>query len=97
MTGIVDLLLFDDDDYADADDTFGEDLDLFLDTCIIFASLPSHSATSLSAVLLCVHCVCFPAGFWSFNVLVGFSSLGFCNFLENQGRDIAGGLTVLTF
>lgn len=28
MTGIIDLL-FEGDDYADADDTFGEDLDLF--------------------------------------------------------------------
>lgn len=79
MTGII-ALWFDDGDYADADDTFGEDLDLFFDTCIIFASMPSHSATSLGAVLLYVECVCFQAGFWSFYVLVCFCSPGFCNF-----------------
>lgn len=71
MSGIIDLL-FDHDDYADA---FGGDH--FFDTCIIFASLPSHSATSLGAVLLYVQCVCFPAGFglfmfWSIFVLQAF-------------------------
>lgn len=38
----------------------------FFDTCMIFASLPSHSATSLGAVLLYVQCVCFPDGFLVF-------------------------------
>lgn len=66
MTGITELL-FDNDDYADEDDALDGDLDLFFfDTCIIFASLPSHSATSLGAVLPYVQCVCFPDGFWSF-------------------------------
>lgn len=41
-------------------------LNYFYETCIIIASLPSHSATSLGAVLLYVQCVCFPAGFGLF-------------------------------
>lgn len=88
MTGIIDLW-FDDGDYADADDTFGEDLDLFFDTCIIFASMPSHSATSLGAVLLYVQCVCFQAGVLVFlcSGLFLFSRL--LQFLKNQGCDIA--------
>lgn len=61
-------------------DDLGEDFDLFFLTHIIFGSLPSHSATSLGAVLLFVQCVCYPAGFWSFYVLVCFCSPGFCNF-----------------
>lgn len=73
---------------------------IFFDTCIIFASLPSHSATSLSAVLLYVQCVCFPAGFWSLCVLVCFLFFcffpGFCNFLENQGCDITSDIARLT-
>lgn len=44
----------------------GKILIYFFDICIIFASLPSHSATSLGAVLLYVQCVCFLAGFGLF-------------------------------
>lgn len=65
----------------------------FFDTCIIFASLPSHSATSLGAVLLYVQCVCFPAGFGLFMFWSIFVLQAFVIFLENQGCDI----TRLTF
>lgn len=71
------------DDYTDGDDddddAFGEDPDLFFATCIIFGSLPSHSATSLSAVFLYVQCDCFPAGLYVSVCLQR---------LENQGHDI---------
>lgn len=88
MTVITDLLFWQqDDDYAD-DDLF------FFDTCIIFASLPSHSATSLGAVLLYVQCVCFPAGFGVILCVFLFSRL--LQFLENQGRDITSDFTRLT-
>ena len=61
---------------------------IYFSTRIIFASMPSHSATSLSAVLLYVQCVCFQAGFWSFMFWsVLFSRL--LQFLKNQGCDIA--------
>lgn len=55
----------------------------FFDTCTIFASLSSHSATSLGAVLLYVLCVCFPAGFallWSWS---GFVHQAFASFGES--------------
>lgn len=52
----------------------------FFDTCIIFASLSSHSATSLGAVLLCVQCV-FQLVFslfmfWSVFILQAFAIFG---------------------
>ncbi len=79
MIGITDLL-FEDDEYADTMIHLVKILIYFFDTCIIFASQPSHSATSLGAVILYVQCVCFLASFWSFYVLVCFCSPGICNF-----------------
>lgn len=73
--------MFKNDYYADADATFGENLEsLFFDRCKIFASLPSHSATSLGAVLLYVQCVCFSAGFGLFMFGSDFVLKAFCNF-----------------
>lgn len=67
----------------------------FFDMCIIFASLPYHSATRLSAVLQYVQCVRFPAGFGLFLFRCLVSRL--LQFLGNQGCDITSDITRLTF
>lgn len=97
MTGIIDLL-FDSDDYADAGDTFGEDLDLFFLTRVWYLSL-----CHLIVPLVSVPCYCMSSVsvfqmvfglfmFWSVFVLQAF-----CKFWENQGCDISRDITRLTF
>lgn len=94
MTGIIRFIIW--NDYAERGWSRWRFWFIFL-THIIFGSLPSHSATSLGAVLLFVQCVCYPADFLVFLCSGLFLFSRILKFLENQGCDIASVLTRLTF